>query len=104
MRHVVNYQAVRGISLYNFMVISYDRETAMCLQYRPNFNGGNPGMDCLSQINEYTARLSYILQTGRAEIKTALYFPFRTVCAGGKKGAQAIEAFEAIGPYLVYKG
>ena len=31
MRYVVNYQAVRGISLYNFMVISYDRKTAMFL-------------------------------------------------------------------------
>lgn len=104
MRHVVNYQAVRGISLYNFMVISYDRSTAMCLQYRPNFNGENPGMDCLGQINEYTARLSYILQSSRAEIKTALYYPFRTICACGEKGAAAAESFETIGHWLEQKG
>ena len=104
MRHVVNYQAVRGISLFNFMVISYDRRTAMCLQCRPNFNGETPGMDCLSQINEYTARLSYILQSSKAEIKTALYYPFRTICACGEKGAAAARSFEKIGHWLEKKG
>jgi len=34
MRLCVNFQAVRGISLFNFMVISLDRSSAMCLQYR----------------------------------------------------------------------
>ena len=37
MRYAVNYQAVRGISLYNFMVMSYDKKTPMLHQYRPNF-------------------------------------------------------------------
>ena len=104
MRYVVNYQAVQGISLYNFMVISYDRKTAMSLQYRPNFIGETPGMDCLSQINDYTARLSYILQQSKAQIATALYFPFRSVCAGGAKGSEAMQAIEAIGQLLSSKG
>jgi len=104
MRFLVNYQAVRGISLFNFMVISYDRKTVMSLQYRPNFIDDNPGMDCLGQINEYTARLSYILQNSKADIQTALYFPFRSICAGGEKGKMAMEEFEKIGYMLEEKG
>lgn len=104
MRFVVNYQAVRGISLFNFMVISYDRKSAMCLQYRPNFIAENPGMDCLGQINDYTARLSYILQSGRAEISTALYYPARTICAGGRKGKAAEKSFLDLGHMLENKG
>lgn len=104
MRYVVNYQAVRGISLFNFMVISYDRETAMCLQYRPNYIEESPGMDNLTEINAYTARLSDILRKSRPEISTALYFPFRSICAGGEFGKKAEAAFEALGKNLETKG
>jgi hypothetical protein len=72
MRFGVNAQAVRGISLFNFMSITFDRSTAMSLQCRPNFQSGNLGMDCLGQINNYTARLSKILQESQADIHTAL--------------------------------
>ena len=104
MRFVVNYQAVRGISLFNFMVVSYDRETPMSLQYRPNFNKNNPSMDRLTQINEYTARLSYILQNSKADISTALYYPARSICAGGKLGNAAMESFTKLGDFLEEKG
>ena len=104
MRYVVNYQAVRGISLFNFMVISYDRETPMSLQYRPNFNGCNPGMDRLSQINTYTARLSQLLQESKADISTALYYPARTICAGGEMGKQALDSFLSLGSILEDEG
>lgn len=104
MRFSVNYQAVRGISLFNFMVISYDRRTAMSLQYRPNFIGENPGMDCLGEIGTYTARLSHILQSAKAEVRTALYAPYRTICACGEAGAVAAAAYEAIGEMLEREG
>ncbi len=100
MRFVVNFQAVRGISLYNFMVISLDRSSAMCLQYRPNFNPTNPGMDMLGQINNYTARLSAILQSAKSDIRTALYYPFRTVGACGKWGQEAARTFVDLGHQL----
>lgn len=104
MRYVVNYQAVRGISLFNFMVVSYDRETPMSLQFRPNFNNCNPSMDRLTQINEYTARLSYLLQNSKADISTALYYPARSICAGGKLGQAAMESFTKLGDFLEEKG
>ena len=104
MRFVINYQAVRGISLFNFMAISYDRKTPVSLQFRPNFHCGNPGMDCQKRINQYTARLSYLLQKSKPEISTALYFPFRTICAGGEIGKNAIYAFEEMGNMLEHAG
>ena len=104
MRFVVNYQTVRGISLFNFVVVSYDRETPMSLQYRPNFNKNNPSMDRLTQINECTARLSYILQNSKADISTALYYPARSICAGGKLGQAAMESFTKLGDFLEEKG
>ena len=100
MRFAVNFQAVRGISLFNFMVISLDRSSAMCLQYRPNFNPTNPGMDMLGQINEYTARLSAILQNSTPQIHTALYYPYRTVGACGRWGTAAWQSFADLGHKL----
>lgn len=100
MRFDVNYQAVRGISIFNFMTISYDRETPMCLQYRPNFIKESPGMDNLTEINEYTGRVCHILQSSKADIRTALYFPCRTVIAGGDRALEAVKAYDDLGAYL----
>lgn len=103
MRYIINYQAAFGINLFNFMVISYNRKDARCMQYRPNFISENPGMDKLLPINEYTARLSYMLQSGKADVKTALYYPQRTISAGGKIGKEACESYLALGDELLKK-
>ena len=104
MRYVVNAQAVRGISLFNFMVMSYDRKTPMMHQYRPNFVKENVGVDRLHEINDYTARLSYILSSSKAEIKTALYYPARSIAAGGVLGSLAAASFTSIGHKLEGEG
>lgn len=104
MRYVVNYQAVRGVSLFNFMVMSYDRTTPMVHQYRPNFVGDNLCMEHLKEINDYTARISYILQSSKADIKTALYYPARTICSRGEAGKSAAEDFKNIGEILEREG
>ncbi len=104
MRYGVNFQAVRGITLFNFMVMSYDTDTVMPLQYRPNYIAQNPGMDCLTQINTYTARLCTLLQKGKADVTTALYYPLRTINAGGPRGAAAVEAYIRLGDCLEAEG
>lgn len=104
MRFVVNFQVVRGINLFNFMTMSYDRKTPMRHQFRPNFIGDNVGMDCLRQINNYTARLSYLMQQGKAEVHTALYYPLRSICATGEKGEETIKSFEKLGKMLEDSG
>lgn len=100
MRFVVNYQAVKGISLFNFMVMSFERNGVLQFQYRPNFIGDNPSMDCLKQINDYTARLSYLLQNSCPDITSALYVPQRTISAGGVEGAAAEKAYDDMGLML----
>lgn len=104
MRFIVNFQAVRGISRFNFMVISYDRESAMACQYRPNFIKEYPGTDMLSEINNYTARISYILESGKAEVKTALYCPYRSISGGGNIGRTAMDEYERLGHMLESAG
>lgn len=104
MRYIIGYQAVRGISMFNFMSLSYDRSGPMCLQFRPNFHVGNPGMDTLDQLNRYTTRLSYILQQAKTDLSTALYWPLRTIAACGEPGKKAIESFEALGNMLEKNG
>jgi hypothetical protein len=86
------------------MVVSYDRKTAMAHQYRPNFIAENLGMDCQGQINDYTARLSHILQSGKAVIKTALYYPQRSIFAWGDIGARASASYERLGQMLERAG
>jgi len=104
MRYIVSFQAVKGISLFNFMSISYDKRLPFALQFRPSLGNENTGMDCLGEVNEYTARLSYILQNSKADVNTALYCPYRTVCAWGEKGEKAANAFEALGDLLEKEG
>ena len=104
MRYAVNYQAVRGISLFNFMMVSYDRRGIAGYQYRPSFQGENPAMDCLTPINTYTARLSHILQNCRADVRTALYCPYRTISAGGDLMRSAAAAYDALGWELERQG
>ena len=104
MRYIINYQAVRGINIFNFMTISYDRKTPMCLQYRPNFNVDNPTMDMLAPINEYTGRLCDILQRGEAVIHTALYYPARSSLAMGERGDAVSDAYDRLGAFLEDNG
>ena len=82
-------QAVRGINVFNFMTMSYEKKGILPFQYRPSFIPENPGCECLSEINGYTARLSYLMRSGNAVIDTALYYPFRTICAGGEEAEKA---------------
>ncbi len=106
-RFAVGYQAIRGISVFNFMVMSYEKEDTLPLQYRPNFIPEYPGMTMLSEINDYTARLCAVLQSGRAHIDTALYYPIRTMNAykGDPDAAKAAQAeFERLGDLLEDSG
>lgn len=104
MRYIVSYQAVKGISIFNFMSLSYDKNLPFNLQYRPSFGCENTGMDCLGELNDYTARLSYVIQNSKAEVDTAIYCPYRTICAWGEKGKDSAKAFEILGDTLEKEG
>lgn len=104
MRFCVNFQALCGVNMFNFMVISFDRKGPMSLQYRPNYHPGNAGMSFMKEINDYTARLSYIMQNTGHEVHVALYYPTTTICADGEYRKKATASMEALGNELTANG
>ena len=104
MRFVINFQAVRGINVFNFMTMSYEKDGALPFQYRPNFIIENCGFDALTEINSYTTRLCYLMCSGKARIDAALYYPYRSIGVGGDEGKAAKDSFEKIGSELEAKG
>lgn len=103
-RYIVNYQSVRGINLYNFMLITFARTGILPLQYRPNYISEFPGSSYMKETINYTARISHILQSGKTNISTALYYPQRTIFANGKVGEAAGVSFEELGDMLESAG
>lgn len=103
MRFIVGYQAVRGINLFNFMSISYGRESALPFQFRPNFLPERLGREDLYEINGYTARLSALLQTGTPRVRTALYYPFASIAAGSDVSGAICADFERLGDLLEHE-
>ncbi len=75
MRYISNYQAIRGINVFNFLTLPYGKSRCAALMMRPAFCPEKPGFYNLKHINEYYARLSYLLRLGHAEGDTALYLP-----------------------------
>ncbi len=100
MRYVLNYQLVRGINIFNFMIISCGGESCIPLIFRPTFRPEIPGYAHLSAINDCTARSGYLMQLGMPGADTALYFPVRDIWAGGDVCRQAVQAFDALGQEL----
>ena len=75
MKYIANYQAIRGINVFNFLTLPYGKSRCAALMMRPAFCPEKPGFYNLKHINEYFGRLSYLLRLGYAEGDTALYLP-----------------------------
>lgn len=97
MRYILHFQAVRGINLFNFMVISYGNSGFTASQERPCFQPEMPGSGDIAPFNDFTARLSYISAVGYASHRAALYYPIRDIWAGGEAASAAAASFERIG-------
>ncbi|MDD4773711.1 MAG: hypothetical protein PHZ09_08910, partial [Eubacteriales bacterium] len=100
MRWALYFQAVRGINLFNFMVISYGNHEFTASQERPCFQAEMPGSGDIAPFNDFTARLSYIAAVGKASNRAALYYPIRDIWAGGDTASAAAGAFDRIGRSL----
>lgn len=81
MRYVVNFQAIRGINVFNFNSINY----ALTMKGDKRDSGGfqreKPGFFHLKNINDYTKRLCYLMRIGKPIIDTALYVPYADLWA-----------------------
>ena len=75
MRYVVGAQAVRGINVYNPMLISYGRRDHYMAGEMPNFSKEISYFADVAYINEYMSRLAYITSLGVQKNEVALYTP-----------------------------
>ena len=100
MRYVSNYQAVRGINVFNFLNLPYGKSRCSALMMRPGFCPEKPGFDNLKHIHEYYERLSYLTRLGYREGDTALYHPTHDYAAGGTVCEDAIISFRDAGNML----
>ena len=100
MRYVSNYQAIRGINVFNFLNLPYGRSRCSALIMRPSFCPEKPGFENLAEIHGYYARLSYLLRLGYPEGDTALYHPTIDYLAGKTVCDEAIETYRALGVAL----
>ena len=102
-RYVANYQAIRGINVFNFMTLPYGTARCAALMERPCFIPEKPGFYNLKHINEYYARLSYLLRLGDAEGDTALYHPCRDYAGSAEDLDLANVSFKTLGSLLEEK-
>ena len=99
-RYVLNYQAVRGINSFNFLTATYGKDRCEALLERPLLASEKPGFFNMKHINEYYARVSYLLRLGEREGDTALYHPSRDYAGSLADKESAIESYKALGTSL----
>ncbi len=76
MRYVLTFQAVRGVNLFNFMLIPYgDPEGYQMTGELPAFKEKYACYADLKVFNQYAERLSYMTSVGKNKSEVALYFP-----------------------------
>ena len=93
MRYTLGAQAIRGVNLWNAMVISYGKEDHHMTGELPSF--GEMTHPDLGEMNRYMDRLSYLSSVGRADNALALYVPTRdlhspALCHGAEEGFVAL--------------
>ena len=99
-RYAINFQAIRGINVFNFLNLPYGKERLAALMMRPAFCPEKPGFYNLKHINEYFSRLSYLTRLGHREGDTALYIPCRDYCADVASCDDANASYKAAGTAL----
>ncbi len=81
MRYVLAFQAMRGINLFNLMMLSYGRTGFLRTGELPHFSETHACYRDLSAFNAFAERLSYLFSVGERVVPVALYLPLRDVCA-----------------------
>ena len=101
MRYTIGFQAIRGINIFNYMVINYGRKGFFMTGERPNYGAELQESTDLKAFNEYTERLAYITSLGERMVDLALYYPMcdiwsganaKTVCDAYEKAGFELEA------------
>ena len=88
-RYILNYQAIRGINIFNIMLAASGYSKTSSLVQRPVFSSRKPGFYHLEHLSTYYKRLSYLLKLGEPQIDTALYMPCADFWANEEKSKKA---------------
>lgn len=100
MRYVLNYQAIRGINVFNFLSLSSSDQRFCAMVERPVFTAKKPGFYNMRSFHKYYARLSYLLRLGEVVCDTALYHPSGDFWANPQISAEACKNYNQAGTEL----
>ena len=101
MKWVLDYQFVRGITVYlgsHYPLTT--RDHAMTGE-RPRLCPVEPLWDFLPDFHRYAARLGYVLSCGQPAIEIGLYYPVRDIWANGDPADPALRGHDALAQALL---
>lgn len=96
MRYIIGFQAIRGVTLFNPMKISYARRGPWLAGELPSFEEDYACYAYFAHFNKYMERLSYLFTRGERKVKTALYYPINNFWAE-VDAQEAADEFDALG-------
>ncbi len=103
MRFMLGFQAIRGVTVMNLMVVSYAREGYNMSQEAPGFSEIQACHCDLPIFNRYVERLSYVCSRGKRICDTALYYPVNDFW-GGLHAGEVADEYELLGWRLEARG
>lgn len=99
MRYVLNYQAVRGVNVFNVFALAYRRCGFNMVGEMPTFHKDQACYRDLSYFNSFAERLTYLVSVGERVADVGYYIPVNDFIAEGDGGDTA-HNFERIGNML----
>jgi hypothetical protein len=96
MKWVLDYQFVRGITIYLGSHYPISTRDHSMTGERPRLCPVEPLWDFLPEVHRYVARLGYTLACGRPLIDVGLYYPVRDIWANGDRADPAIRGHDAL--------
>jgi hypothetical protein len=101
MKWIIDYQLVRGVTLFDLAVYQYSNRDWFIGGERPVFGEHNPLWKGMDLLHSYIARLSYLLSCGVPEIHVAIYYPVRDLWANGPTTRITAAAHDALARKLL---
>ena len=99
MRFIFNYQAIRGVNIFNLFSVPYAREGFLMTGELPFITEKHACYKDLPSFNAYLERLSYVASLGQTDHKVALYMPIWDIWAG-ERSKYYNEMFDKVGKEL----
>ena len=103
MRYVVNFEAIRGINIFNFNSSEYALTETNGKLGSGGFREEKPGFYHLKNINDYTKRLCYLMRIGKPVIDNALYVPYADYWATEQIAKNSADKYNQTGKMIEEK-